>query len=82
MAQMKTTVDLPDDLLVEAKKQAIERRTTLRALIEQSLRRELCDPGDPTSKRRIEWVTSEGGLPPGMDVSDRESIYGFLLKES
>jgi predicted transcriptional regulator len=38
---MKTTVDLPDDLLIAAKKLAAERRTTLRSLIERGLRREL-----------------------------------------
>ncbi len=38
---VKTTIELPDDLLIEAKTTAARRRTTLRALIEQSLRREL-----------------------------------------
>ena len=38
---MKTTVELPDDLFVSAKKAAAERRTTLRDLIERGLRREL-----------------------------------------
>ncbi|HEY8903383.1 MAG TPA: hypothetical protein VIM48_06730 [Chthoniobacterales bacterium] len=46
---MKTTVELPDDLMVAAKKLAIERRTTLRALVEQGLRRELAMPAKPTS---------------------------------
>jgi hypothetical protein len=30
---MKTTIDLPDDLLIEAKKRAAELRQALRALI-------------------------------------------------
>ena len=38
---MKTTLDLPDDLLIAAKTVAASRRTTLRALIEHSLRREI-----------------------------------------
>ena len=38
---MKTTVEIPDELLVEAQKHAAEQRTTLRALIERALRREL-----------------------------------------
>lgn len=38
---MKTTLDLPDDLLIEAKTLAARRRTTLRALVESALRREL-----------------------------------------
>jgi hypothetical protein len=38
---MKTTVDLPDDLLIRAKKRAAETCTPLRVLIERGLRREL-----------------------------------------
>lgn len=38
---MKTTLELDDGLLVEAKAIAARRRTTLRALVEHALRREI-----------------------------------------
>ena len=38
---MKTTIEIPDDLLFKAKKRAAETRTTIRALVERGLRREL-----------------------------------------
>ena len=38
---MKTTLDLPDELLTEAKAAAARRRTTLKAIMEHALRREL-----------------------------------------
>ncbi len=38
---MKTTLDLPDDLLIEAKTVAVRRKTTLRALVESALRHEI-----------------------------------------
>ncbi len=38
---MKTTLDLPDDLLIEAKTLATRRKTTLRAIVESALRREI-----------------------------------------
>ena len=41
MTHMKTTLDLDDDLLVEAKAVAARRRITLRAMVEHALRREL-----------------------------------------
>ena len=41
---MKTTVELPDELLLLAKQAALERRTTLKALILNGLSRELKDP--------------------------------------
>ena len=38
---MKTSLDLPDDLLIEAKILAARRKTTLRAIVEHALRREI-----------------------------------------
>lgn len=38
---MKTTLDLDDDLLIEAKIIAAKRRTTLKAVVESALRREI-----------------------------------------
>jgi len=38
---MKTTLDLPDDLLIEAKSVAARRHTTLKAIVEHALRREI-----------------------------------------
>jgi hypothetical protein len=78
---MKTTVELPDDLFVKAKKRAAERRTTLRDLIARGLRRELAEPGKARRHRRITWITVDGGLPPGNDVSNRERLYDWLREE-
>ncbi len=38
---MKTTVDISDELLARAKRLAVRRRTTLRAIIEQGIRNTL-----------------------------------------
>lgn len=38
---MKTTLDLPDDLLMEAKAVAARRRTTLKDMVAHALRREI-----------------------------------------
>jgi hypothetical protein len=81
---MKTTVDIPDDLLIRAKKRAAETRTSLRVLIARGLRRELAGRGtaDRPSGRKpgIRWVTAPGGLPPGLDVANREALQAW--KES
>jgi hypothetical protein len=78
---MKTTVELPDELFVRAKKRAAERRTTLRDLIERGLRRELAEPRGTRRPRRITWITVDGGLPPGVDLSNRERLYDWLREE-
>jgi hypothetical protein len=81
---MKTTVELPDDLLVEAKKLAAELRVPLRRLVEEGLRARLARKGrPPAARRRIDFdaIAVPGGLPPGMDVSDRERMHDYLAGE-
>ncbi len=38
---MKTTIELPEELLSAAKVVAVQRRTTLKAMMEHALRREI-----------------------------------------
>jgi hypothetical protein len=83
LSHMKTTVDLPDDLFIAAKKRAAELRQPLRALIERGLRAELGRGanGRKAGRRTIRWVTVAGGLPPGVDVSDRAAMHDWLRRQ-
>jgi len=77
---MKTTIDLPDDILIAAKKLAAERRTTIRSLVERGLRKELSESESRAARRRprIRWVTVKGGLAPGLDMADRARMMEWL----
>ena len=80
-SHMKTTIELPDELLIAAKKRAAETRTTLRRILERGLRREL--EGRSSARPRghkIRWVTAKGGLPPGLDLSDRTAMQEWLQR--
>ena len=79
---MKTTIELPDDLMVAAKKRAAEARSTLRELVERGLRRELRGPrrGPPKSGPAIKWVIVDGGLPPDLDLTDRSAMSDWLRR--
>ncbi len=83
--RMKTTIELPDELFLAAKKRAVETRTTLREIFERSLRRELQSAQTRRPGRRrgraIRWVTASGGLPPGLDIADREKMHDWLRKQ-
>ena len=76
---MKTTIELPEDLLVAAKKEAAERRVALKVLVESGLQRELAagrqDGASVAKRQSIRWVTVAGLAAPGVDFADRESIY-------
>ena len=81
---MKTTVELPDDLVVEAKKLAAETRQPLRMLIEKGLRAQLALPQrqrDDGTRVKIQWLTVDGGLPEGLDIDDRASMREWLNRE-
>jgi hypothetical protein len=79
--RVKTTVELPEELIVAAKRRAAERRTTLRILIERGLRAELRSRRAPAARRiPIKWVTVDGGLPGGLDVSDRAAMIDRLRR--
>jgi hypothetical protein len=79
---MKTTIDVPDDLLIQAKKRAAELRQPLRALIADGLRLRLAESKEGRRKRRkLRLVTVAGGLLPGLDLSDRAKMHDWLQGE-
>jgi hypothetical protein len=81
---MKTTFDIPDDLLVRAKKRAAELRRPLRALVADGLRAQLeygrRRSAPAKTRHRIRWVTVAGGLAPGLDIADRERMHEWLRR--
>jgi Arc/MetJ family transcription regulator len=75
---MRTTIRLDDDLLRDAKRAAVERGTTLTAVIEDALRRALA----PTGRGQREpytMLTFQGdGLRPGVDLDDTASLLDLM----
>ena len=70
---MKTTVEIPDPLLDEARKIAAQDGTTLRALAEQGLRRVLNDSkAKPPFKLRDGSFGGQGLHPDVSDLSWEE----------
>lgn len=62
---MKTTIELGDSLLAEAKRVAVEENTTLRALVEAGLREVLHQHRMRAAPFRLRRVTAKGkGLRP------------------
>ena len=83
VSRMKTTIELPDELLVEAKKRAAELRRPLRRLIEDGLRAQLSGgkSARPRKARRVRWVTVAGGLPAGVDIADRGTMHEWIRRQ-
>ena len=77
---MKTTLELPDELLIEAKKRAAEQRRPLRALVEEGLRLALRKPEKQPRKKQVRLITVKGGLPSDLDLSSRGAMHEWLDK--
>ena len=67
---MRTTLDLPDDLMKRAKIAAVKRGSTLRDLVAEGLRRVLADRAAPERKRMTEAPVK---LPPGRTIPLRSN---------
>jgi hypothetical protein len=64
---MKTTLDLNDALLTDAKIVAAQRRTSLTRLIEEGLQLRLRAHRTPAKRVRLPIYPGKGGLAPGVD---------------
>jgi Arc/MetJ family transcription regulator len=80
-AHMKTTVEISDPLLAEARQAAAEEGTTVRALIEEGLRRVL---RDRVRRRafRLRRVTFKGrGLQSAAGDGSWERLRAFIYED-
>ena len=74
---MKTTLNIADALLREAKEIAAREGTTLTALVKDALRRVLADEG-PDQKFRLRTASFKGrGLRPELRDAGWEQIRGL-----
>jgi hypothetical protein len=78
---VKTSVELPDSLLREAKRVALRERTTVRALIERDLRTVIADRR-PAARFALRKASFRGdGLAAGASLRDWDSILGAIYPE-
>lgn len=76
---MKTTLDLDDRLLTEAKQKAAAAGTSLKAYVEDALRARLLPPPERKAARfRLRLPVVEGTAPPAVEVMDRRALFDFL----
>jgi hypothetical protein len=75
VAHMKTTIDIADALLEQARKMARERNTTIKAILEAALREQIAKGKRPRARFQLETPTFEGrGLQPGLSWDDWTAI--------
>jgi hypothetical protein len=78
--RMKTTLDINDDLLANAKALAAQQRTSLTRLIEEALQTRLRSAAAPASsgRLRIPVIKGRGGLAAGVDPTSNKALLRAL----
>jgi hypothetical protein len=77
---MKTTVEISDPLLAAAKAACVREGTTVRALIEEGLRRLLAERRTRRNFRLRKASFKGTGLQPGMREGDWEQIRAMIYE--
>jgi hypothetical protein len=74
---MKTTLDLHDALVIEAKALAAKQRSTLTQLVEEGLRLRLQAAKQPAGSDAVKLPVfkGRGGLKPGIDPTSNKSMF-------
>lgn len=74
----RTTVRLPGDLLILAKRKAAAEGRTLTAVIEEGLRRVVIEKPEPRARVMPPVSTAKGGFAPGVtslrDIDELEDL--------
>jgi hypothetical protein len=78
---VKTTIDIANGLLMEAKERARRDQTTLRELVERGLRTVLSEP-EPSTRPPFKPVTGRLEPLPGVDPYDWDAILDSVYDMS
>jgi hypothetical protein len=75
---MRTTINIDDDLLAEARQVAAKTGRSLTAVVEDALRESL-RRRHRTARRAVELPTfGEGGVQPGVDLDDSAALLDLM----
>lgn len=73
---MRTTLDIDDHLMRRVRKQAAESGQTVTGFIEAALREAFSHRKAAREKPyRLRWKKMRGRLKPGVDLTDRDTLY-------
>jgi len=78
---MRTTVDLPDELLIEAKQRAAAEGRSLSDVVADAVRSSFARAA-AAERQPVELPTFEGGgLQPGVDLDDSAALLDLMERD-
>ncbi len=73
---MRIILNINDKLMREVKRRAAKTGQTITHVIESALRQAFaCQQVARSQPFKLRWVTMRGRLRPGVDLTDRDSLY-------
>ena len=78
---MKTTLNLNDQVLRQAKGRAARDGITLTRFVEDALRAQLAARRDGKRPFRMRLKSVNGDKPPNVDISDRDALYDVIDRQ-
>jgi hypothetical protein len=79
LKHMRTTINLPDELILQAKRAALEADTTLTEIIGDALREALARRRNKKPRSEFKVIASgHGGLQPGVDLDDTSALLDIM----
>lgn len=72
---MRTTLDIDDHVLRQAKQLAAMEGKTLTRIVEEALRERIVHPRRGAKPFRLRLLTKKGRLIPGVNLADRDALY-------
>jgi hypothetical protein len=75
---MKTTLDLDDQILTEAKRRAAASGLTLKSFVEDALRARILPAPAVRKPFHLKLPVVRGVAPPAVEVMDRRALHDFM----
>ncbi len=75
LEHMRTTLNIAGEIMALVRTRAAQTGKTITQIVEQALRKELAGRPPETRKFVLRWTAVPGRPLPGVDLSDRDSLY-------
>ena len=74
---MRTTIEIADELLRQAKTRAADEGVPLRQVIEEAIRMYILRRRSK-GQYRLQWRTESGRIQPGVRLDDRDALFDLM----
>ena len=75
---MRTTIEINDELMRQAKRLATDENIPLRQVVDRALRQLIGSRRVSRKKFKLRWSIESGRLQPGVRIEDRDALFDVM----